>query len=135
MLKSTFVVLALLLSGIACASDVATVDGASLLKRVQSGDSTLVVLDVRTPQEFAEGHVPGAVNIPHDTLESRLAELEADRDKDVVVYCRSGRRAGMALTVLEKAGFERLSHLEGDYLAWSAAELPVETIAEPAPQL
>jgi rhodanese-related sulfurtransferase len=70
--------------------------------------------------------VPGAINISHDELEGRLEELEQVRDKDVVVYCRSGRRTGIALGVLERAGCKRTYHLEGDYLGWTAAGRAVE---------
>ena len=76
----------------------------------------LFVLDVRTPAEYAEGHVPGAVNVPHDQLASRLAEVP--KDKDVVLYCRSGRRTALAAEVLASHGYTRLSHLEGDMQAW-----------------
>lgn len=85
-----------------------------------------VVLDVRAPEEFAEGHVPGAINVPHDQVESRLAELEGFRDREVVVYCRSGRRAGFAAEVLQRHGFGRLVHLQGDMPGWAAAGQPVE---------
>jgi len=81
------------------------------------------VLDVRTPEEFAAGHVPGAVNISHEQLAARLAEVP--KDKDVVLYCRSGKRAGMAADVLRANGYTRLSHLEGDMLAWSANGRPI----------
>jgi phage shock protein E len=83
----------------------------------------LFVLDVRTPQEYAEGHVPGAVNVPHDQLASRLAEVP--KDKDVVLYCKSGRRAGIAADVLAANGYTRLSHLEGDMSAWVEKGRPV----------
>jgi rhodanese-related sulfurtransferase len=85
-----------------------------------------VVLDVRAPAEYAEGHVPGAINVPHDQVESRLAELERFRDREVVVYCRSGRRAGLAAEVLQRHGFGRLVHLQGDMPGWAAAGQPVE---------
>jgi rhodanese-related sulfurtransferase len=83
----------------------------------------LFVLDVRTPQEYAAGHVPGAVNVPHDQLASRLAEVP--RDKDVVLYCRSGRRSQLAADVLAAEGYTRLSHLEGDMQAWVEKGRPV----------
>ena len=98
-----------------------------LLARLDRKDPDVVVLDVRTPAEFAAGHVPGARNVSHDQLDGRLAELDALRGKDVVLYCRSGRRTTLAADVLRKAGFTRLLHLEGDYLAWEAAHRPVET--------
>jgi len=85
------------------------------------------VLDVRTAAEYAEGHVPGAQNIPHTELAARVAELDGARARDIVVYCRSGTRAAQALTVLEGAGFKRLFHLQGDYQRWAEAGRPVAT--------
>lgn len=126
MIKALVTAFAVLLSVVAFAGEAPGIGGDALLARMAGGDEALVVLDVRTPKEFAEGHVPGAINISHDELEARLPELEADRDRDVVVYCRSGKRAGLALDMLEKAGFKRLYHLEGDYLGWAAASRPVE---------
>jgi rhodanese-related sulfurtransferase len=99
---------------------------ADLLARLGRKDPDLVVLDVRTPAEFAAGHVPGARNVSHDLLSSRLAELAPLRDKQVVLYCRSGRRTLLAADVLHAAGFTRLAHLEGDYLAWEAEHRPIE---------
>jgi len=104
-----------------------------LLARLDRKDP-VVVLDVRTPAEFAAGHVPGARNVSHDLLASRLGELDALRDQDVVLYCRSGRRVLLAEDVLRKAGFTKLLHLEGDWLAWEAAHRPVEPAAPPPAQ-
>lgn len=98
-----------------------------LLARLDKKDPAVVVLDVRTPAEFAAGHVPGARNVSHDELAGRLGELGELRDKDVVLYCRSGRRTALAEDVLRKAGFTRLLHLDGDFLAWQAQQRPVET--------
>ena len=132
MIKALLAALAALLSTAAFAGDVPGMSDEALLARMSHGDNATVVLDVRTPKEFADGHVPGAINISHDQLEGRLSELDADRDRDVVVYCRSGHRAGIALDMLEKAGFKRLYHLEGDYMGWTAAQRPVETAPAPA---
>ncbi len=93
-----------------------------LLSRL-AGKNRPLVLDVRTPGEYASGHVPGAINIPHDQIQSRLSELEGQRDEDVVVYCRSGRRAGIASEALTEAGF-RVLHLEGDMMGWAAEGHP-----------
>jgi phage shock protein E len=95
----------------------------ALLEKQSKHPGHLFVLDVRTPQEYAEGHVPGAVNVPHDQLASRLAEVP--KDKDVVLYCRSGRRAGIAADVLAANGYTRLSHLEGDMNAWVEKGRPI----------
>ena len=86
-----------------------------------------LVLDVRTPEEFAKGHLPGAVLIPHDQLAARLSEL--DHDRWVLVYCHSGRRATLAQTLLDEHGFE-VRQLDGSWQRWQAEARPEETGAE-----
>jgi len=87
-----------------------------------------VIIDVRKPDEFAAGHVPGAINIPHIEISARLDELSSDKHKELVVYCESGRRAAIAQGILEKAGFTDVLHLEGDMQSWRKLGLPqVET--------
>jgi rhodanese-related sulfurtransferase len=108
------------------ASATSPISQAALLSRVAKKEPGLVVLDVRTPAEFAAGHVPGARNVPHDEIPARLAELSSLKDQQVVLYCRSGRRTAIAAETLRGAGFEKLLHLEGDWLAWEAAKQPVE---------
>jgi rhodanese-related sulfurtransferase len=95
----------------------------ALLQHQAQHPDHIFLLDVRTPQEYAEGHIAGAVNVPHDQLATRLAEVP--KDKDVVLYCRSGRRAGIAADVLAANGYTRLSHLEGDMIAWTEKGRPV----------
>jgi len=107
------------------ASRVAPMSQEALLEHQAKHPRHLFVLDVRSPEEFKEGHVPGAVNIPYDQMASRLSEVP--KDKDVVLYCRSGRRAGIAAEVLQANGYTRLSHLEGDMNAWLEKGRPVET--------
>lgn len=70
-----------------------------------------LLLDVRTPGEFASGHVEGAINIPVQELEEKLASVPAKKDQPIVVYCQSGRRSAAAKQVLDKAGFARVSDL------------------------
>ena len=86
-----------------------------------------LILDVRSPREFASGHVPGAINVPHSELPTRLGELPTDRSKPLVVYCESGRRAAVAEAALLEAGFTGVHHLVGDMKAWRSAGRPVET--------
>lgn len=119
--------LLLVLSVLPCAraDDVSTVAVSALVEEMSRAHPPLV-LDVRSPEEYAEGHLPGALNIPHTKLEDELGRLEPYRDRDIVVYCKSGRRAGIALALLKSRGFSRLRHLEGDYTAWHAAGRPVE---------
>lgn len=75
-----------------------------LMTMITSGDSP-VILDVRTPREFEDGHVPGAINISHDELSGRLDELVQHKESAIVVYCRSGKRAGIAESILWMPGF------------------------------
>jgi phage shock protein E len=89
-------------------------------------DSEVLLLDVRSEQEFASGRVPGAKNIPYDELEARLSELRAYSDKTVVLYCHSGRRASIAESYLSANGFTQLYHLQGDMQAWNAKGLAQE---------
>lgn len=76
-----------------------------------------VLLDVRTPEEFRDEHVPGAVNVPLQELTARLGEV-GPRDRTVVVYCRSGRRSAEAARLLEHAGFRHV-HDMGAMLEWA----------------
>jgi phage shock protein E len=113
------------LLALAAAAAPATIEPKALVERLAWGDRALLVLDVRTPAEYSEGHIPGAVNITHTELASRIAELDGARDRDLVVYCRSGNRSAQAIEVLKKAGFTRLLHLKGGMLDWSAESRPV----------
>lgn len=119
------IVLASAIAFAALADGIAKIEPRSLGERLAWGDQSLVVLDVRTPAEYGEGHVPGAINIPHTEVAARIAELSDARSKDIVVYCRSGNRSRQALDALGEAGFKRLFHLEGDYLRWSGESRPV----------
>lgn len=75
-------------------------------------DGKALVVDVRTPGEFASGHHPRAVNIPIDQVESRIAEF-GDKKKPVVVYCGSGVRSGRAKGILEAAGYTSVTNAGG----------------------
>lgn len=83
-----------------------------------------MLLDVRTPEEYAEGHIAGALLIPVQELAMRLHEVPKDRQ--VYVYCRSGRRSSRAAAVLAEAGFNRIENVQGGIIAWQAAGYPVE---------
>ena len=99
-------VLACVLGG--CAHPTITGEGAHAL--VKQG---AFLLDVRSPGEFAEGHVPGAVNVPVQELEATLPSLPNDRNRQIVVYCRSGMRSSRARTILLKAGYSKVEDFGG----------------------
>jgi rhodanese-related sulfurtransferase len=87
-------------------------------------DAGAVVLDVREPAEWAEGHIPGATLIPLGELARRTSELPDD--ETIVVICRSGNRSAQGRDILRAAGYEATS-VDGGMTAWRAAGLPVET--------
>lgn len=88
-------------------------------------DPAFIVLDVRTPKEFNNGHIKNAINISHNTVAENLSFLEKYKDKMIVVHCRSGRRAISAEKVLQENGFSNIRHLDGDMLGWVRAKLPI----------
>ena len=83
-----------------------------------------VVVDVRTPAEFAAGHLRDAKNIPLADFPARIGELDKSKGKSVVVVCQSGARADKAVKLLEAAGFDEVVSLDGGLPAWQAANLP-----------
>jgi phage shock protein E len=64
-----------------------------------------LLVDVRTPGEFAGGHLPGAINIPHGEIVAGIAALGADKTANIILYCRSGNRSGIATGSLAEAGY------------------------------
>lgn len=102
-----------------------TIAQALLVERLESDEPPLLV-DVRTPGEYRDGHVPGAINIPLQELLRRMDELRAYRNTEMVLYCESGVRAGHAGRMLEQRGFTELRSLEGHMSAWRGAGLPAE---------
>jgi len=89
--------------------------------------NNIVILDVRTKEEYNNGHVANAINVSHDSVADNLAKLAQYKDNTVVVYCRSGRRAGFAENILAEADFKNVLHLTGDMNGWVEAKLPVVT--------
>lgn len=83
-----------------------------------------LVLDVREPDEFAQGHLQGARNVPLSQLSARLKELEKFRDKPVLVVCERGRRANAAAKLLKAQSFTTLNVLKGGMQAWIEAKMP-----------
>jgi len=97
----------------------------ALLEALKAPSNDVVLLDVRSEEEYNHGHVAGAINISHKDIEEKIAELSQYKNNTVVVYCRSGRRAGIAENVLADNGFGKILHLTGDMNGWLEAKLPV----------
>lgn len=90
-----------------------------------------VWIDVRTPQEYAQGHKEGAYDIPHTEIGARIGELKLAKDAEINLYCRSGRRASIALNTLESMGYTRVNNIGGlndalHYEEGGAAERPAQ---------
>ncbi len=90
---------------------------ASLHARLDAGES-IILLDVRQPEEFAEKSIPNAILIPLGDLPDRVDEIEEFRDKEIVVICRSGNRSGQACMFLTMNGFTHTVNLKGGMLSW-----------------
>jgi len=92
------------------------------LKALLDRGEKIVLIDVRTPEEYNEAHIPGSVLMPLDTLENVKKLPEGGRH---IIYCRSGKRSLKAVEILSAKGFNHLSDLEGGINAWTAIGGPV----------
>lgn len=88
-------------------------------------DNTLIV-DVRSENEFIDGHINRAINLPLQLLETRASEIERYKDKPLLVMCRSGNRSGIACGKLRKLGFSNVTNLAGGVMAWQYANYPLK---------
>jgi len=99
--------------------------GADELAGRVGGDGDQVVLDVRDDDEWEAGHIPGSIHIPFGELPERLAELP--RDRQIAAICSAGKRSGVAASILQREGFERVLHVaEGGVGTWKRSGRPVE---------
>ncbi len=114
-------------AGAAEISGISTISVDDAAAITENPPDELVVLDVRTPEEFAEGHLEGAVLV--DFYAADFAERLAALDTDVpyLVYCRSGNRSGQTLGLMEQLGFTSAVDVDGGIVAWAGAGLPVTT--------
>ena len=102
---------------------VLTIEPQALATRLEAGEP-IQLIDVRTPEEFAKGHIEGAINIPVDEFDP--AALLDVGGAERILYCRSDRRSGVAAERLAEAGNTTAVHMEGGILAWEEAGLPVQ---------
>jgi phage shock protein E len=85
-----------------------SIDPLVTTREVTPADTNVVFVDVRTREEYAAGHVAGAIHIPHTEMARRYAELDRYDDKQIILYCRTGRRSGVAQMILENQGFDNV---------------------------
>ena len=102
-------------------TDVSVAEAVDLIK-----NKNAVIIDVRTPEEFAESHLPEANNFPVDTLSQNIETIKKlQRDKPLLVYCRSGKRSARATEILQNLGVNSVHNLKGGIKAWSDANNPL----------
>lgn len=106
-------------------NNIASVAAPEFEKEIKT--DSVQLLDVRTPQEYAEGHIDGAININVQSDDFRqLAENELSKDFTIFVYCRSGRRSLKAADILTELGY-KVVNLKGGILEWEEDGFPVTT--------
>ena len=93
---------------------------------ISETEHELVLLDVRTQSEYESGHILNAINISHEQILESPELLTEYKDSQMVVFCRSGVRAGKVIQLLESLGFEDIIDIDGDMLAWSEAGYDME---------
>ena len=116
----------------AAKSRIREITAADTAQAVKKNPKTLIV-DVREPGEWAEGHIPGALHVPRGMLEAK-ADLEyanreprlQDRSVSIIVHCASGARSAMAADVLQEMGFTDVKSMAGGIVAWKEQGLPIE---------
>ena len=97
-----------------------------LKESISDLDQKLVLLDVRTKAEYDSGHILNAINITHEEILESPELLTEYKDSQMVIFCRSGVRAGKVIQLLESLGFEDIIDIDGDMLAWSEAGYDME---------
>jgi rhodanese-related sulfurtransferase len=118
--------LALVAGTAACSSDSAAVSTVTPAEASTAIDEGATVIDVRTPAEFAAGHIPDAVNINVESASFAAEIAELDQSETYVVYCRTGRRSALAADQMAEAGFSSVKDL-GGLSSWANAGYPVQT--------
>ena len=84
-----------------------------------------ILIDVRTIDEYKEGYITGAVNIPYDSIENKISNVTQQKNTPIYLYCRSGRRSAIAKATLEKIGFNDVTDLGGFSDAQNTLALPI----------
>lgn len=125
-MKKVFALISSLLLLVGCSSSTAGATNMDVLEFSKKiTESGVVILDVRTPGEFAEGYIEGAqmIDFQGGSFETEIASL--DKDVTYAVYCRSGNRSGQAIKIMQDAGFGNLFNLEGGVIDWANQGMPL----------
>ena len=104
-------------SAAAAGENYQNITAAQVKARLDKGDM-LSVIDVRTKEEYASGHIPGSILIPFDEIKAKAGQLPQDKNTEIVVYCRSGRRSAIAADTLIALGYNRIYDM-GAISSWT----------------
>jgi len=102
------------------------------VKKMMDAGTTTLIIDIRDKEDFADGHISGAINIPRDDLQKRLPELVPDKSANVVLYCQTDRRSPPATKTINDLGYKNAVDMKGGFDAWEAAAYPTVKPAPPA---
>lgn len=114
---------------------VVTPQEAAVIVRDRLDDPTFVILDIRTPQEIAQGHLPEAAFMDFYAPSFRDDLAQLDRSKTYLIYCRTGNRTGQAYAIMEELGFEKVYDMGGGITQWIALGYPICRSENDGPQL
>jgi rhodanese-related sulfurtransferase len=106
-----------------------TVAKAQKLIKERAGKADFVILDVRTPTEFAEGHIDRAVNLDVQSRDFEKGLRKLDREKSYLVYCRTGNRSRKATVAMEALGFRSIFHMTEGVVRWKQQNLPLARLS------
>ena len=116
-------ILSLLQTPEVCARDI---NLAEALTAIHKQGTDFRIVDVRTRGEYEEGHLPGAINMNIADPNFPIMLQELDKRASVLVYCRTGRRSGIAVNIMERMGFTNILHMKDGWVAWEKANMPIE---------
>jgi rhodanese-related sulfurtransferase len=124
-MKKVFALIASVLLLAGCSSSTGAIDLGVSEFSTKVAEAGVITLDVRTPIEFAEGHIEGArlIDFQSGNFENEIAAL--DKNATYAVYCRSGNRSGQAVKVMQDAGFTNVFNMNGGVIEWANAGLPL----------
>jgi rhodanese-related sulfurtransferase len=124
-MKKVFALIASVLLLAGCSSSTGAIDLGVSEFSTKVAEAGVITLDVRTPIEFAEGHIERArlIDFQSGNFENEIAAL--DKNATYAVYCRSGNRSGQAVKVMQDAGFTNVFNMNGGVIEWANAGLPL----------
>ena len=124
-MKKVFALIASVLLLAGCSSSTGAIDLGVSEFSTKVAEAGVITLDVRTPIEFAEGHIEGArlIDFQSGNFENEIAAL--DKNATYAVYCRSGNRSGQAVKVMQDAGFTNVFSMNGGVIDWANAGFPL----------